>query len=54
MIQLGKAKLDCQGQFDSYNRTMSSDAAPVRPRLTRKGEATRRRIVVAAAELIHE
>ena len=33
---------------------MASETAPVRRRLTPKGEATRRRIVDAAAELFHE
>src|SRR5690242_326657 len=45
--------LECQCQFRDRLVTMSSPS-PDRPRLTRKGAATRARIVDAAAELIFQ
>jgi AcrR family transcriptional regulator len=53
-IHLGIDRLECQGHFWRYNGHVSIHAPQPKQRLTRKGEATRRRIVDAAAELIHE
>jgi TetR/AcrR family transcriptional repressor of nem operon len=53
-IQSCIALLDCQIQNDCYRSGVDSNADTSTPRLTRKGEQTRERIVSAAAQLIFE
>src|SRR5580693_2639215 len=45
--------MECQLQ-SSYHRRMTTDARPVKAKLTRRGEQTRQRIVAAAADLMFE
>jgi TetR/AcrR family transcriptional repressor of nem operon len=45
--------MECQLQ-SSYHRGMTTDARPVKAKLTRRGEQTRQRIVAAAADLMFE